>query len=91
MRRPRSFLYVVPENVVDLPEELQADGSLNGWALTLSAAAAAALTASAWRRWPLPDYPGGIKEIGAGQYIPDQGRFVVGGFSGPGRPGETAG
>ena len=65
------FLYVVPENVVDLPEELQADGS--EWLGFDLPQRGGRFDDKCLAAIPLPDYP--IKEISAGQYIPDQGNL----------------
>ena len=65
------FLHIVPENPTDLPAERQAAGfAYGGFAFAqqgghFDGKCLAAVT--------LPDYPGGIKEMRTGQFVPGQG------------------
>ena len=65
------FLYVFPEDVTNLPEEWRSDGNAYlgfnfvRWGGPFDGKCLAAVT--------LPDYPGGIKEMRTGQYVPGQG------------------
>ena len=65
------FLHIIPENVADLPAELRSDGS--EWLGFDLAQRGGRFDGKCLAAVPLPDYP--IKEIGAGQYIPDQGNL----------------
>ena len=65
------FLHIVPENPTDLPEDRRAAGFAHGGfdfarqGGHFDGKCLAAVT--------LPDYPGGIKEMRTGQYVPGQG------------------
>ena len=65
------FLHIVPSDVADLPADRQAAGfAYGGFAFVrqgghFDGKCLAAVT--------LPDYPGGIKEMRTGQYVPGQG------------------
>ena len=65
------FLHIVPVDVADLPEERRAGGFAHaGFAFVRQGGHfdGKCLAAVA-----LPDYPGGIKEMRTGQYVPGQG------------------
>ena len=65
------FLHIIPENPADLPAELRAGGG--EWSGFDLAQRGGRFDGKCLAAVPLPDYP--IKEISAGQYIPDQGNL----------------
>ena len=67
------FLHIVPEEVADLPAERQAAGFAHGGFAFVRQGGhfdGKCLAAVA-----LPDYPGGIKEMRTGQFVPGQGEL----------------
>ena len=69
--KPPFFLHIIPENPADLPEELRAGGG--EWSGFDLPQRGGRFDGKCLAAIPLPDYP--IKEISAGQYIPDQGNL----------------
>ena len=65
------FLHIVPQDVADLPADRQAAGFAHaGFAF---ARQGGYFDGKCLAAVELPDYPGGIKEMRTGQYIPGQG------------------
>ena len=65
------FLHIVPEDVADLPAERRAAGFAHGG--FAFARQGGHFDGKCLAAVPLPDYPGGIKEMRTGQYVPGQG------------------
>ena len=65
------FLHIVPEDVSDLPVERQAAGFAHGG--FAFARQGGHFDGKCMAAVALPDYPGGIKEMRTGQYVPGQG------------------
>ena len=64
------FLHIIPENVADLPAEQRADGI--AWSDFNFVRQVGHFDGKCLAAVALPDYPGGIKEIRTGQYVPGQ-------------------
>jgi len=65
------FLHIVPADVADLPADRQAAGfAYGGFAF---ARRGGRFDGKCLAAVPLPDYPGGIKEMRTGQFVPGQG------------------
>ena len=65
------FLHIVPENLSDLPEDRRAAGFAHGGFAFVRQGGH--FDGKCLAAVPLPDYPGGIKEMRTGQYVPGQG------------------
>ena len=65
------FLHIIPEDAADLPAEQQAAGFANRD--FVFAQRGAHFDGKCLAAVPLPDYPGGIKEMRTGQFVPGQG------------------
>ena len=65
------FLHIVPEDVADLPADRQAAGFAHGG--FAFARQGGHFDGKCMATVSLPDYPGGIKEMRTGQFVPGQG------------------
>ena len=65
------FLHIVPENPADLPADRQAAGFAHGGFTFVRQGGH--FDGKCLAAVPLPDYPGGIKEMRTGQFVPGQG------------------
>ncbi len=65
------FLHIVPENPTDLPEDRRAAGFAHGGFAFVRQGGL--FDGKCLAAVSLPDYPGGIKEMRTGQYVPGQG------------------
>ena len=65
------FLHIVPEDIADLPAERWAAGFAHGGFAFVRQGGH--FDGKCLAAVPLPDYPGGIKEMRTGQFVPGQG------------------
>ena len=65
------FLHIVPEDVADLPADRRAAGFAHGGFAFVRQGGH--FDGKCLAAVPLPDYPGGIKEMRTGQFVPGQG------------------